>query len=133
LSEHLAREGGLMSSAIDAFIESKVKPELRPVVAAFRRLVKRVAPEASEGMRGGTEAYYGVPVYRVKRDIIAISPTKTSITISFGKGAQFNDQFGRLGGTGKASRVVRLRSMEDFDEVALTSYVRQAVDLDLAI
>jgi len=115
---------------VDEFIEAKVAPEHRPIVAAFRALVARVAPELSEGMRGGTEAYYGVPVFRLKRDIIVISPTKTGITISFAKGAQFDDPFGLLGGAGKPSKVVRIRSMDEFNEAALTSFVGQAADFD---
>jgi hypothetical protein len=83
-------------------------------------------------MRGGTAAYIPVPVYCLKHDIIAISPSKNGLTLSFAGGQTFDDPYGLLGGAGKASRTVRLRSMDDFNERALTHYVRQAVDLDLA-
>ena len=118
------------SSAIDAFIEQKVQPDHRAIVAAFRQLVARVAPELKEGMRGGTEKYFGVPVYRLKRDVIAISPSKQAITISFARGAAFDDPYGLLGGAGKTSKTVRLKSMGDFDSEALSHYVKQAVAHD---
>lgn len=118
--------------AVEGFIEDKVLPQYRPIVQAFRRLIKDVAPEVREGMRGGTEAYHSVPVYRLKRDIMAISPTKKGITLSFSKGAQMEDRYGLLQGQGKVNRNVFVRSMEEFHEEALTHYIRQAVEIDRA-
>lgn len=111
-------------------MEKRVQPKHRPVIEAFRNLMRRVAPEAEERMRGGTETYYPVPVYRVRRDIVAISPNRRGVTFSFAKGAVFADPFRLLGGTGKSSRNVLVRCMDDFQEEALTHYIRQAVELD---
>jgi hypothetical protein len=119
-----------MNDQVQRFIEDRVAPQYRPVVQAFRRLVKEVAPEVSERMRGGTEAYYGVPVYRLKRDIIAISPTRKGVNFAFSKGARFDDPRGLLKGAGKMNRNAFVKSMEDFDEEALSDYVRQAVEID---
>ena len=112
------------------FMEKRVQEKHRPIVEAIRILMRRVAPEAEERMRGGTETYYSVPVYRVKRDIVAISPSKNGVTFSFAKGASFDDPFNLLGGTGKSSRNVLVRNMDGFHEEALTHYVRQAVKFD---
>jgi Uncharacterized conserved protein len=117
-------------STIEAFMEEKVLPEYRPVVQAFRDLIKRVAPEVTESMRGGTEKYYSVPVYRLKRDIIVISPTKKGINFAFSKGAQFTDKYGLLKGAGKTNRNVFVKSIDDFNEEALADYIRQAVAID---
>lgn len=122
------QEGAGAQEAVDSFVEEKVLPQYRAIVEAFRELVRRVAPEVSEGMRGGTEAYHSVPVYRLGRDIIAISPTKKGVTFSFSKGAGFEDRYGLLQGQGRVSRTVFVKSMEEFDEEALASYVRQAVE-----
>lgn len=121
-------EGADAQAAIDSFVEEKVLPPYRPIVQAFRELVRQAAPEVSEGMRGGTEGYHPVPVYRLGRDIIAVSPTKKGVTFSFSKGASFEDRYGLLQGQGKVSRTVFVKSMEEFDEEALASYVRQAVE-----
>lgn len=117
-------------ATIEAFMEEKVLPEYRPVVHAFRDLIKKVAPEVTEGMRGGTERYYSVPVYRLKRDIIVISPTKKGVNFAFSKGAQFTDKYGLLKGEGKTNRNVFVKSMADFNEEALADYIRQAVAID---
>lgn len=119
-----------MDDAVDKFIGEKVLPQYRPIVQAFRSLVARAAPDLSEGMRGGTEAYYGVPVYRLKRDVIAISPSKKGITFAFSKGAQFEDRYGMLQGRGKMNRNVVVTSMEGFNEEALACYIRQALEAD---
>ena len=119
-----------MSDDFLQFMEKRVQEKHRPIVEAFRTLMRRVAPEAEERMRGGAEAYYSVPVYRVKRDIIAISPSKSGITFSFAKGASFDDPFNLLGGTGKSSRNALVRNMGGFHEEALTHYIRQAVSFD---
>lgn len=114
----------------ETFMKERVPENQRPIIEAFRQLVRDVAPEVSEGMRGGTEAYYSVPVYRLNRDIIAISPSKTALTFSFSKGASFKDTHGLLGGAGKTSRTVRVKTMDDFPEAALADYIRQAVAED---
>lgn len=119
-----------MADEILQFVEKRVQERHRPIIRAFRALIHRVAPEVKERMRGGTETYYSVPVYRVRRDILAISPSKSGVTLSFTKGASFDDPFNMLCGTGKASRNVLIRSMDDFHEEALTHYIRQAVKFD---
>ncbi|MEM6305079.1 MAG: hypothetical protein AAF744_10170 [Pseudomonadota bacterium] len=68
----------------------------------------------------------------MKRDIVAISPTKTGITFSFTYGAGFEDRHGKLTGSGKRSRVVRVAKLEAYPEQAMADYIRQAVSSDLA-
>ncbi|MGF6174215.1 DUF1801 domain-containing protein [Ensifer sp. 4252] len=121
-----------MDKAVDAFIEDKVQPEHRPIVEAFRALIRKVAPDVKEGMRGGTEAYYGVPVYRLKRDIIAISPNKKGVNFAFSKGVLIEDKYGLLQGLGKVNRNVLVRKMDEFNPEALAYYIGQAVKIDMA-
>lgn len=121
-----------MDKAVDAFVDDKVQPEHRPVVEAFRALIRKVAPEVREGMRGGTEVYYGIPVYRLKRDIIGISPTKKGVNFAFSKGVLIEDRYGLLEGRGKVNRNVFVRNMDEFNAEALADYIGQAVKIDLA-
>ena len=114
----------------EAFLAERAPKDQWPLARAFRALVARVAPETRERMRGGTEAYYGVPVWKLKRDIIALSPSKTALTLSFSNGASFDDPYGLLGGAGNRSRTVRMTSMGDYNEAALAHYIRQAVVVD---
>lgn len=53
-------------SSVEEFIETKVLPECRPLVTAYRELINKDFPELKEEMRGGTEKYYGVPAVRPK-------------------------------------------------------------------
>jgi hypothetical protein len=117
---------------VDEFVETKVLPELHPIVAAFRQLVRDEFPEVSEEMRGGTEKYHGVPSYRVKRIIAVISPTKKGVTFAFSRGASFEDRYGLLEGVGKTSKNVRLSRMGQLDTGAFRYYLRQAIDFDLS-
>jgi hypothetical protein len=118
--------------AFDVFLAERVLPQHRPIVLMFRDLVGREAPELVEGMRGGSGGYPPVPVYRGRRDVIVVSPSKAAITFSFANGAGFDDPYGLLSGAGKASRTVRVRRIEDFPQEALADYVLQAAAADAA-
>lgn len=115
---------------VEEFIKSKVLPEYRPLVAAFRELVATDFPELTEEMRNGTEAYYGTPVYRLKRIIATISPTKNGITFAFSKGASFEDKFKLLEGVGNTAKNIRWSNMDEWNAAAMKYYLRQAVAID---
>lgn len=115
---------------IEQFIEQKVQPEYRPLVVAFRVLIKRDFPELTEEMRGGTEAYYSVPVYRLKRIVLTLSPTKQGITFAFSEGKSFEDRYHMLEGVGNKTLNIRLKSIDEFDADKLRYYIQQAIDTD---
>jgi len=121
-----------MSTLIESFVESKVLPAYRPIVARFRALVEREFPDLKEEMRGGTEKYYGVPVYRYNRIVITLSPTKKGITLSFTDGKKFEDRYSLLEGAGNKTLNLRLSKVEDYDDEVLRYYIRQAIELDTA-
>ncbi len=109
---------------VDEFIQAKVLPQFHPVVEAIRALMRETAPEASEAIA------YGIPVFKMRRIIAVISPTKKDITFSFSRGAEFEDRYGLLKGEGKVSKVVKIRRVEEMNVEALKYYIRQAVDLE---
>lgn len=121
-----------MEADLDQFLDERVQPQHRAIVERFCEHIAEVGPEASRRMRGGTEKYYSVPVYTVKRDIVAISPTKTGVTFSFTFGASFEDRHGKLTGSGIQSRTVRVSKLEKYPEEAMADFIRQAVALDLS-
>lgn len=118
------------TNAVETFIQNKVLPEYRPIVAAFRKLLAGDFPALKEEMRGGTEAYYSVPVYRLNRIIITLSPTKTGITFAFSEGKAFEDKYDKLDGLGNKTRNVRLKSLDEFDADMMRYYIKQAIALD---
>jgi hypothetical protein len=77
-----------------------------------------------------TEKYYGVPVYRYKRIIITLSPTRKGITFSFTDGKKFEDKYSLLEGEGKKSLNLRVSNIEDYKDEILVYYIRQAIALD---
>ena len=109
---------------VDEFVEVKVLPEFRPVVAMIRSLMKECAPQAQEMIS------YGIPAYRMTRIIAVISPTKQDITFSFSRGAQFEDTFHMLRGIGKASKHIKLKTVAGANQEALRYYIGQAVAFD---
>ncbi len=119
-------------TSIEAFINEKVLPEYRQIVAEFRDLVKHNFPELTEEMRGGTEKYYGVPVYRLKRILITLSPTKQGITFAFSDGKQMIDKYNLLEGVGNKTLNIRLKSADDFDADMFSYYITQAIKADKA-
>ena len=125
--EDVAQE---MKTPIELFIESKVLPEYRVIVDRFRRLIKNEFPDLKEEMRGGTEKYYGVPVYRYHRIIITLSPTKKGITFSFSDGKKLEDKYSLLEGEGNKTLNLRVSNVDDFQEEIFRYYITQAITLD---
>lgn len=113
-----------MTNRIDSFIEQKCLPEFREIIQQFRNLIQTEFPQIKEEMRGGTEKYYGVPVYRNKRIIITVSPTKNGITFSFTDGKKMIDPYKKFEGVGNSSLNIRIQSIEDFDKKVMTEYIR---------
>ena len=67
---------------VDEFVENKVLPEFRPVVAAIRSLMKETAPGAKEVIS------YGTPMYIQNQTLAWITPNKKGITFGFTHGAE---------------------------------------------
>lgn len=121
-----------MAQTIEDFISDRVAAEYRPLVMKFRELIRKDFPELTEEMRGGSVKYYGVPVYRLNRIMVTISPTKKGVTYAFSEGGQFKDKYHMLEGEGDKTLNIRLSDPGEFDEVKMAYYVRQAVEIDSA-
>jgi hypothetical protein len=109
---------------VDEFVEQKVRPEFRDIVAELRRLMRKHAPEAKELIS------YGIPMYGQRKPVAWINPSKTGITLGFRQGASFEDKYGLLGGVGKGAKNVRMKTLKDVNRAALRYYIRQALEFD---
>jgi hypothetical protein len=109
---------------VDEFVKNKVLPEFREVVECIRQVMRELAPDAQE------EIGYGIPVYKARRIFAVISPTKKDITLSFSRGAEFEDKYALLGGVGKVSKFIKYKRVDEIDKDVLAYYVRQALELD---
>lgn len=111
--------------SIDKFVEAKVAPEFRPVVAAIRSLMKEWAPDAEEVIS------YGMPVYRGNKIFAWINPPIKDVTVGFSRGAQMEDRYALLLGTAKGgARHVKMTNIGEVNKPALKYYITQAVELD---
>ncbi|MEX2551598.1 MAG: DUF1801 domain-containing protein [Actinomycetota bacterium] len=110
--------------SVDEFVETRVLPELQPVVGMLRELMRECAPNARELIS------YGIPTYRGHRGLAVISPTKKDITFAFSRGAEFEDKYGLLTGVGKVSKNVKIKDLGTVNKEALRYYIKQALELD---
>jgi hypothetical protein len=92
---------------VDGFVKTKVLPEYRDIVSMLRELMHEMAPDAKEAIS------YGIPVYKRKRILALISPTKKGITFAFSRGAEFEDKYGLLKGVGQVSKHVKIKKYEN--------------------
>ncbi len=110
---------------VDEFVQARVLPEHRDVVARLRTLMREHAPGVHETI------FRCIPGFRGKGMIAVINPTKKDITFAFARGADFDDKYGLLRGVGKDSRHIKISSIERFNEDAFLYYLRQALELDV--
>jgi hypothetical protein len=113
-----------MAMTVDEFVAIKVPPELQPIVAAVRGLMREFASEVTEAIG------YGMPVYRQKKIFAWLSPGKKDITFGFSHGADMDDKYGLLRGTAKRARHVRMKNLGEVNEAALRYFVKQAMKID---
>lgn len=109
---------------VDEFVKARVLPELQPVAAFIRDLVRECAPEAVEDFS------YDMPVFKIRHIFAYFIPNKESITFSFTYGVRFEDKYNLLRGRGKHARHVKIRDVKKVNIEALKDYIRQAVDSD---
>jgi hypothetical protein len=111
---------------VDQFVQTKVQPELRPIVAALRGLMKECAPQAREVIS------YGIPMYVTAKPMAWINPSKAGVTLGFREGVHFEDKYQLLRGDAKHAMHVRMKTLADVNATALRYYIKQAVKLDKA-
>ena len=122
-TQHRCR-GEEPTETVDAFVEERVLPEFRDIVAMVRALMRECAPEATERIS------YGLPMWIGNSTLAWISPSKRDITFGFTYGREFEDRYGLLKGAGKHARHVKIRRLADANQEALRSYIRQALERD---
>lgn len=113
-----------MTMNVDEYVESKVQPEFRKIVALIRQAMRELAPQAHEEIR------YGMPVYKGKSLFAWINPPKKDVKLSFTRGKQLEDSYGLLKGTAKGSRYLRFKNTAEVKKEVLEYYVKQALVLD---
>jgi hypothetical protein len=114
----------LQTQDVDEFIRHRVEPELQPLVARLRGLMRELAPTTRELIR------YNMPVFCGRNIIAYITPARQHITLSFTLGVRFEDKYGLLRGSAKDARHLKLKTIADINKTALRYYVKQGLALD---
>ncbi|MFY0523586.1 DUF1801 domain-containing protein [Archangium gephyra] len=117
--QYLRRED--LGAPADAFFAQQ-PPELREHLEALRALVKKAAPGARESMK------WGMPYYELKGGFCALYTSTTYAALSImAPPEKLDDPEGKLEGTGKTMRHLKVRSAADLDEASILRWVKAAV------
>ena len=115
-----------MTNALDDFLV-RYSPEIRGVVLNARALILTEMAGALEQVdpASGIIAYgYGTKYADL---ICALAPFKNHVNLMFSAGASLPDPTGLLEGTGKKARHVRLVTLKDINNPAVTTLLRAAI------
>lgn len=109
---------------VDEYVNTRIQPELRGIVATLRALVRECAPQTTETVS------YDMPCFVNKNIFAYITAAPAHITFSFVRGTQIIDTYGLLKGKAKHARFVKIKRLSDVNRDALCDYVSQALALD---
>ena len=113
------------SKNVDSWM-SEQDPSIRQIAETVRNIVLNAEPQLREAVK------WSNPVYESKGKIAYISATDAYVNLGFFNGAALADPAGKIEGTGKSMRHVKIRSVKDLDADQVTAWVSQAVLLDAA-
>ena len=97
---------------------------LRPIAEAMRQLIQETDPHLSEAIK------WGNPVYERNGRVCYLASGRGYMALGFFDGASLTDPKGRIEGTGKRMRHVKVRRIEDIEPDQVASWVREAVALN---
>ena len=109
---------------IDVYLEKK-DPELQKVAEAVRALLKKTVKGSSESVNP-----WKIPTLESNGPMCMLMVGKKHVTFGFLRGTSLPDPEKRLEGTGKNLRHVKLRTLEDVRNPALTKLVVTAMKLN---
>jgi hypothetical protein len=109
---------------IDGYLEKK-DPELRKVAEALRALLKKTVKGCSESVNP-----WKIPTFESNGPMCMLMVGKKHVTFGFLRGTSLPDPEKLLEGTGKNLRHVKLCSLEDLQNPALTKLIVAAMKLN---
>jgi hypothetical protein len=118
-----SRRATTRDQTVDGYIAG-LSGGLAEVAERLRDLVRGVAPSATESIK------WGQPVYEQNGPVCYLKAGADSVTFGFWRGAELDDPDQRLESDDERMKHLELRSVDDIDEAAIGSWVRQAIDLN---
>jgi hypothetical protein len=102
-----------------------LEAEQAELVEALRAAVRRAAPKATESVKQGWL------FFEQRGPICFIQPHRRHVNLAFWRGAHLPDPAGRLEGTGRHMRHLKIASPADVDRRAIAGLVRAAARLNV--
>ena len=117
-----------MSDEIDRFLEAYT-PDIRDLTHQVRGLIASVTPDADEYLKPGWKViWYGFGP-KMPDQFAVVMPTRNHVGLGFAYGSDLPDPKGKLEGTGKRMRHVKLRTAADASDPAIAALLRAQVAL----
>lgn len=104
------------NTAVSAYIEKQPSPQ-KEVLAELRKLIHASVKGVKE------EIKWGRPVYGLKKDFCYLKAEKNYVTLGFMDFNKLSDPEGRLEGTGKSMRHVKIGSIVDIDNMLFSNWL----------
>jgi len=110
-----------LGAPVDLFF-ARQPPEKRAQLEALHALVKKAAPDARASIK------WGMPHYELKGGFCSLYAAPAYVALNLlAPPEKFDDPEGRLEGTGKTMRHLKVRSAADLDEVSILRWLETAV------
>lgn len=116
--------------AIETFEEmvSSCTPPIQEIARRLRALVQEIDPDVVEVIWLRQQiAGYGVGPKKMSEHYTYIAPQSAHVNLGFYYGAHLPDPEGRMGGSGRNMRHVKVRSLDDAADPALKALVAAAL------
>jgi hypothetical protein len=91
--------------------------EQQAIMTAVRKLIHATVPGVTE------EFKWSRPIFRTAKDFAYFKTAKTHVSFGFNEASKLQDPDGRLEGTGKNMRHIKLRTMGDVDAALLKQWL----------
>ena len=110
---------------VESYLDA-IDADLPAIIDALREVVTAADPRLREVLK------WGQPAFVLGGNVCYISAMRGYVNLGFFKGAHLEDDSGRIKGTGKDLRHVKVRRLDEIDRVLFIDLIRAAVALDEA-
>jgi hypothetical protein len=119
-------------TGVNEFFDT-LSPEVRSLVSALRRVVRRTSPRAEESVVWGSLSYHRPEVGgRVKGAVCQIVVKNGQVRLDFIHGMRLADPCGLLQGDRVSKRFVPIGAMTDTRRPEIVALIREAAAIDLS-
>lgn len=108
------------NAEVTAYIEKQPSPQ-KEILHELRQLIHASVAGVKEELK------WGQPVYGLKKDFCYLKAAKSHVNLGFMDFTKLTDPDGRLEGTGKSMRHVKIKTRADIDTILFNNWLQAAV------